>query len=45
MGGKAGLDVAFDIFHHDDGVVDHDADGQHETEQLSALIEKPNRVA
>ena len=27
------LDVAFDRFHHDDGVVDHQADGQHQAEQ------------
>ena len=26
-------DVALDVFHHDDGVVHHDADGQHQAEQ------------
>ncbi len=31
--GKSGLDVALDVLHHHDGVVDHDADGQHQAEQ------------
>ena len=26
-------DVTFDVFHHHDGVVDHDTDGQHQAEQ------------
>src|SRR5690606_34433411 len=33
IGGKAPGDVAFDVFHHDDGVADHDADGEDEAEQ------------
>ena len=30
---QALADVALDVLDHDDGVVDHDADGEHETEQ------------
>ena len=30
---KAVLDVALDVLHHDDGVIDDDADGEHEPEQ------------
>ena len=29
----AEADVALDVLHHDDRVVDHDADGQHHAEQ------------
>ncbi len=32
-GGQALLDVVLDGLHHDDGVVDHEADGEHEAEQ------------
>ena len=37
------LDVADDIFQHHDGVIDHDADGQHEREEgqdVDAVAEK-----
>ncbi|MNE63527.1 hypothetical protein D3C80_1588820 [compost metagenome] len=30
---QAQADVTFDVFHHDDGVVHHDTDGQHQAEQ------------
>ena len=30
---EAVLDVALDVLDHDDGVIDHDADGQHEAEE------------
>ena len=30
---------AFDVFQHHDGVVHHDADGQHHAEQGQVLIE------
>jgi hypothetical protein len=33
------LDVAVDVLHHHDGVVDHQADGQHHGEQRQVLIE------
>ncbi len=29
----ARFDIAFDVFDHHDGVIDNDADGQHQTEQ------------
>ena len=32
-GGKAVFDAAFDILHYDDGIIDDDADGEHEPEQ------------
>jgi hypothetical protein len=31
------LDVALHVFHHDDGVIDHDADGQHEAEEAQRV--------
>ena len=33
----AGRDVALDVLHHDDGVVDHDADRQHQAEQREVV--------
>src|SRR6202012_2809597 len=33
----AAFQVAFDVFDHDDGVVDHDADRQHQTEQRQVI--------
>ncbi len=32
-GGETGLDAALDILHHDDCVIDDDADREHQTEQ------------
>ena len=32
-GREPGLDIALDVLDHDDGVVDHDADRQHQPEQ------------
>ena len=31
--GEAGRDVALDVLHHDDRIVHHDADGEHQAEQ------------
>ena len=36
-GDKPGCDVALDVLHHDDGVVDHDADRQHQAEQRKVV--------
>ena len=36
-GRQAGGDIALDVFHHDDGVVHHDADGQHQAEQRQVV--------
>lgn len=35
--GTALLDIALDIFHHHDGVIDHDADGKHEAEKAERI--------
>ena len=35
-GVKPELDVALDVLHHHDGVVDHDTDGQYQAEQRQA---------
>ena len=35
-------DVALDVLDDDDRVVDDDADGEHQAEQVSVLSEKPN---
>ena len=35
---------AFDVFEHHDGVVDHDADGQHHAEQRQGIDRKTERV-
>ena len=32
---QPGRDVALDVFDHDDGVIDHDADRQHQPEQAT----------
>ena len=37
------LDVVLDGFHHHDGVVDHDADGQHQAEQRK-VVERETRT-
>ena len=37
---KARLDIALDVLHHDDGVVDHYADRQHEAEQRQVVERK-----
>ena len=44
-GTKARLDVALDILHHDDGVVDHDADGQHQAEQRQRVDREAEQIA
>jgi hypothetical protein len=31
--GDRPFDIAFDVFHHHDRIVDHDTDGQHKAEQ------------
>ena len=38
--GEALRNVALDVFNHDDGVVHHDADGEHETEQRQIVQRK-----
>ena len=38
-GGSPRLDAPHDVLEHDDGVVDHQADGEHRAEQVSVLIE------
>ena len=44
MGGSLGieakLDITLDVFHHHDGVVNHDTDGQHQTEQGQGIDRK-----
>ncbi len=37
LGGHARAKVSLDVFHHHDGVVDDDADGQHEPEQTEVV--------
>ena len=39
----ASLEIALDILHHDDGVVDHDADRKHETEQRQIVQRNAER--
>jgi hypothetical protein len=41
--GEPPLDVLLDGLHHDDRVVDDEADGQHEAEERQVLIENPSR--
>ena len=36
-------DVALDVLDHDDGVVDHDADGQHQAEQRQVVEREAER--
>ena len=36
-------DVALDVLDHDDGVVDHDADGQHQAEQRQGVEREAER--
>ena len=38
---QAGRDQPLDVLQHDDGVVDHDADGQHQAEQRQVVELKP----
>ncbi len=40
----AEADVALDVFHHDDGVVHHDADGQHQAEQRQRVERETEQV-
>ena len=40
----AALEVALDILHHHDGVVDDDADGEHKAEQRQIVQRNPERV-
>ncbi|MCY1400589.1 hypothetical protein D9M71_156830 [compost metagenome] len=40
----AQLDVPFDVLHHHDGVVHHDADGQHQAEQAQGIDGKAEQV-
>ena len=40
---QALADVALDVLHHDDGVVDHDADGQHQAEQREIVEREAER--
>ena len=42
-GRKPGLDVALDVLDHDDGVVDHDADRQHQSEQRQIVEREAER--
>ncbi len=37
---QAGCDIALDVLHHDDGVVHHDTDRQHEPEQCQMAMKK-----
>ena len=38
---QAPLDVALDILHHDDGVIDDDADGEHQAKQRQDVEREP----
>jgi hypothetical protein len=38
------LQIPFDVFHHDDGVVDDDADRKHQSEQREIVERDPDRV-
>ena len=42
---QARLDIALDILHHHDGVVDHDADGEHQAEQRQRVDRKAEQIA
>ncbi|MNM47889.1 hypothetical protein D3C81_588640 [compost metagenome] len=42
--GKAFLDVAFNVFHHHDRVIDHDADRQHQAEQAQRVDREAQQV-
>ena len=42
---EARLDVALDVLDHDDGVIDHDADGQHQAEQRQRVDREAERDA
>ncbi|MNZ77189.1 hypothetical protein D3C78_957180 [compost metagenome] len=41
---EAQPDVAFDVFHHDDGVVHHDTDGQYQPEQRQGVEREAEQV-
>ena len=41
---QAALDVALDVLHHDDGVVDDDADGEHQAEQRQIVQREPEQT-
>jgi hypothetical protein len=41
---QPGLDVALHVLHHHDGVVHHDADGQHQAEQAQRIDGKAQQV-
>ena len=43
-GRHAALEIALDILHHDDGVVDDDADREHEAEQRQIVQRNSERV-
>ncbi|MNM62589.1 hypothetical protein D3C81_739270 [compost metagenome] len=38
------LDIALDVLHHDDRIVDHDADGQYQAEQRQGIKGKTEQV-
>jgi hypothetical protein len=38
--GQTFLDISFHVFHHDDGVIDHDADGQHQSKERKRVDRK-----
>ena len=44
-GGLAVLDVPLDVFDHDDGVIDHDADGEDQAEQRQQVQREPQAPA
>ena len=41
---EAQLDIAFNVFHHDDGIVHHDTDGQDQAEQGQGVDRVPQQI-
>ena len=44
MGGGALLDMAVDVLHHDDGVVDHEADGERQRHQRKIVQAEAEQI-
>ena len=40
---KPGVEIPFDVLHHHDGIIDHDADGQHQAEERNVVQREPER--
>ena len=38
------LDISLDVFHHHDGIIHHDADGQHQPEQAQGIQREAQQV-